>query len=249
MSIVNVAFHSCHNLTSIMIPSNVTSIGNNAFYACSSLASIVVDGNNSIYDSRNNCNAIIETATNKLIKGSNTTIIPNGVTVINDSSFLQCTGLTSIIIPNSVTSIGEFAFASGTSLTSITIPNSVTSIGQGAFRNCTSLKRLNSNTDGVFIIPNDITSISNQTFYGCSGLTDVTIPSGVTNMGNYVFEWCGNITSITILATTAPTITEYTFADVKSYGTLYVPSGSDYSTWMQSAVYYLGLYHWTKVEQ
>jgi len=108
-SIGNGAFSNCFNLTSITIPSSVTSIGNGAFKYCF-ITSIKVDADNNKYDSRDNCNAIIETSTNTLITGCKNTIIPNSVTSIGGSAFNGCLGLTAITIPNSVTSIGRSAF-------------------------------------------------------------------------------------------------------------------------------------------
>jgi hypothetical protein len=117
----------------------VTSIGENVFYNCGGLTSIIVDKENSVYDSRDNCNAIIETATNRLIKGCKNTIIPNSVTGIVNGAFNNCTGLTSIEIPNSVTEIGSSAFSGCTGLTSITIPSSVKYIEGYTFEGCTGL--------------------------------------------------------------------------------------------------------------
>ena len=80
---------------------------------------IIVDNNNPIYDSRDNCNAIIEKESNKLVKASNSTIIPNSVTSIGDGAFKQCSDLTSLTIPQSVTSIGYYAFSGCSGLKSI----------------------------------------------------------------------------------------------------------------------------------
>ena len=105
------------------------SIGELAFVGCSALTSISVEEGNTFFDSRENCNALIETATNKLVAGCRNTIIPNSVTSIGDCAFRNCEALTSITIPESVTSIGDEAFKRCLGLTSVTIPNSVTSIG------------------------------------------------------------------------------------------------------------------------
>ena len=113
------AFGDCTSLTSIEIPNSVTSIGYGAFHECPGLTSIVVDSGNTIYDSRNGCNAIIETTSNTLITGCQNTIIPNSVTSIGVGAFYKCDSLTSIEIPNSVTSIGDLAFYECTSLTRI----------------------------------------------------------------------------------------------------------------------------------
>ena len=155
----------CSGLTSITIPNSVTSIGNYAFNGCKGLTSIIVESGNTVYDSRNNCNAIIETATNTLIAGCMNTTIPNSVTSIGVYAFCNCSSLASVTIPSNVTSIGESAFSGCTSLTSITIPNSVTSIGSNAFRNCSSLTSIT--------IPNSVTSIGGYAFGDCSSLTDV----------------------------------------------------------------------------
>ena len=141
-SIGDDAFNRCSSLTSIEIPNSVTSIGNRAFYYCSSLTSIVVDAGNTKYDSRNGCNAIIETASNTLIAGCQNTIIPNSVTSIGEWAFNGRTSLTGIEIPNSVTWIGYAAFHYCTSLTSIEIGNSVTSIGNFAFFGCDCLTKI-----------------------------------------------------------------------------------------------------------
>ena len=127
-------------MSSITIPHSVTYISNYVFQGCYSITSIVVGDGNKVYDSRDNCNAIIETATNTLIVGCQSTTIPNSVTSIRDDAFRYCSSLTSITIPNSVTSIGNRAFEDCSSLTSITIPNSVTRIEDWTFSGCSSLR-------------------------------------------------------------------------------------------------------------
>lgn len=104
-----------------------------------SLETLVVDSNNTTLDSRDNCNAVINTSTNTLVKGIKTSTIPNTVTTIGDRAFYNCTVLTSITIPSSITRIESYGFYGCSGLTSITIPNSVTYIGNYAFYNCTGL--------------------------------------------------------------------------------------------------------------
>lgn len=185
----DIAFSLCYKLTSITIPNSITRIGGSVFDHCSSLASIKVASDNSVYDSREGCNAIIETASNTLIVGCKSTIIPNSVTSIGNKAFYG-SGLTSITIPISVTSIGEETFGSCHDLTSITIPNSVTSIGNGAFGYCSGLTSIT--------IPNSVTTISEGAFKGCTNLTSITIPNSVTSIGSSAFYDCTGLTSITI---------------------------------------------------
>ncbi len=141
-SIGKEAFFGCSGLTSLVIPEGVTSIGDWAFRGCSGLTSISVDVNNPKYDSRNNCNAIIETETNILIAGCKNTIIPDSVTSIGEGAFRDCSGLTSLVIPEGVKSIGRCAFEGCSGLTSLVIPESVTSIGNYAFYGCSGLKEI-----------------------------------------------------------------------------------------------------------
>ena len=233
------AFQGCTGLTAIAIPSSVIAL-EGAFPDCTNIESIKVDKNNSRYDSRQNCNAIITTSTNKLTYGCKNTTIPNSVTSIGSFAFSGCTGLTSITIPNSVTTIGICAFGY-TGLTSITIPNSVTDIGNGAFWNSTSLTSVtipNSVTsikEAVFMdctslksvtIPNSVKTIGNNAFSGCTGLTSIEIPSSVTSIGSGAFSLC-NLESMHIQSKTPPqTSIEGSFQLRIDYITLYVPVGS-----------------------
>ena len=189
-SIGSYAFQNCTGLTSITIPNSVKSIGWCAFYNCSEFESIKVKSGNSVYDSRDSCNAIIETATNELIVGCQNTIIPSSVTSIGRYAFYNCTGLTSITIPNSVTSIGYAAFDDCTGLTSVVIGNGVTSIGWYAFDGCKGLTSIT--------IPNSVTSIEHDAFAYCTGLTSITIPNSVTSIESGAFSGCTGLTNVTV---------------------------------------------------
>ena len=159
------AFCGCDNLASIEIPGSVTSIGYGAFFGCYNLTSIKVTKNNPIYDSRNDCNAIIKTETNTLIIGCEGTKIPGSITSIGYGAFSGCYSLTGIEIPKSVTSIGDDAFSTCDSLTDIEIPESVTSIGDYAFLQCNSLTSIE--------IPESVTSIGKRAFDDCSSLKSI----------------------------------------------------------------------------
>ena len=135
-SIGEEALACCTRLTSVRIGNSVTSIGSAPFLGCCELTDIVVEEGNIMYDSRNNCNAIIEKSSNILVAGCKKTMIPNSVTNIGDYAFADCESLTSVRIPNSVTCIGDGAFTFCYGLTSVVIPNSVTCIGDDAFSYC-----------------------------------------------------------------------------------------------------------------
>ena len=184
------AFYNGSSLRSATIPNSVTTIGEEALARCSSLESIKVESGNTIYDSRDNCNAIIETATSKLIAGCKKTVIPNSVTTIGENAFSQCDSLESIIIPNSITTIGYGAFWWCSSLKSVTIPNSVTTIENIAFAGCSSLESVT--------IPNNVTNIGGQAFDGCTSLESITIPNSVKTIGNGAFQYCSNLASIKV---------------------------------------------------
>ena len=104
------SFENCKKLLSVSIPASVTHIGPSAFIGNDGMTKISVEPGNPVYDSRGNCNAIIETSSNTLITGCRTTKIPNSITAIGNSAFYDCKTLTSIELPNSITTIGTFAF-------------------------------------------------------------------------------------------------------------------------------------------
>lgn len=189
-SISGVAFYGSESLTSVTIPDSVTSMGKNPFAYCKNLSAINVDSNNQYYDSRDNCNAIIETASNSLVSGCKNTVIPSSVTSIDEAAFFYCTGLTSIIVSEGVTSIGNSAFCSCENLVSVTIIGDLISIGDEAFAYCGSLKSI--------VIPDSVTSIGECAFVDCGSLALVKMPDNLTSIGRSAFAWCKSLKSITI---------------------------------------------------
>ena len=179
------AFQDCIGLTAVSIPNSMAEIGYAAFVGCNNLTSIIVESENKKFDSRDECNAIIETETNTLILGCKNSFIPNSVVAIADDAFRDCSGLLSMTIPNSVSVIGNYAFYNCSSMTSLSIGNSVSSIGENAFGDCSSLTSVS--------IPNSVTTIGRYAFYGCNGLDNITIPYSVNSIGEYAF---GELTSI-----------------------------------------------------
>ena len=181
------AFNSCDGLTSVLnIPSNVASIGEDAFVYCK-FEGIVVDPENPNFDSRNDCNAIIETSTNELTTGCKNTVIPNSVTAIGSNAFKGITGMTSIEIPNSVVSIEDNVFAFCFDLTGdLVIPNSVETIGESAFFQCDGL-------DGKLVIGESVSYIGDMAFRKCTHISSAvslaTIPPVLGDeFGGLVFE-------------------------------------------------------------
>ena len=227
-SIGTLAFCGCSGLTSITISKGVKEIGSEAFSGCTNLKTVVVDIENPIFDSRNNCNGIIETASNTLVFGFGNTIIPESVTTIGKEAFKYNTNLSSFIIPKSIKTIEERAFFGCNSLGAIDFGEGVISIGDNAFGECSGLKSI--------VIPNSISSIGDNTFYRCSGLKTIVIPESVTSIGYSAFAQCPRLSDIYVSSTEpADCYGIGTFEcsswvrdkyDVYDYAVLHVPMGT-----------------------
>jgi len=168
------------SVTSVTVPSSVTSIGKGAFAEWTGLTNVSIPNSvTSIGEAAFvGCTALISVS------------IPESVTSIGDAAFAGCTSLTSVTIPNSVTHIGGAAFSSCTALISVTIGSGVTNIASGAFSDCTSL--------AMIVIPDSVKSIGDGAFMESTSLTSITIPNSVATIGEKVFADCAGLTNLTI---------------------------------------------------
>ena len=219
------AFNNCTSLKALNIPASVKTIDADAFAYCPRLKTITVDPANTVYDSRNNCNAIIHTATNELILGCVNTKIPSTVTRIGIDAF-NTVDMSNINIPNSVTSIGSRAFEGCENLSSIKIPESVTVIGQNAFSWDTVLSSvelpstLQKIDDYAFsecgmlwgiVLPDNLKTIGAGAFKSCLNIREITIPASVTKIGHDAFQDCMSLEKVTFMSTTPPDISSAIF--------------------------------------
>ena len=190
------------NLEEIIIPSSVKSMGANLFLGCNKLEKIYVDEKNKKYDSRNNCNAIIETETNTLVSSCKNTIIPNTVLEIGDSAF-EFSDLKELAIPSDVTSIGERAFTGCDKLERIIVDEN--NKKYDSRKNCNAIIETETNTliSGCknTIIPSNVTSISDNAFFGSSDLKVLIIPSSVMSIGRDAFYGCKQLDKVYYLGT------------------------------------------------
>ena len=180
------AFEWCKGLASIFISSSIKHINSGAFAGCSNMKSIIVDKGNVKYDSRNNCDAIIDG--NTLVVGCLNTKIPEGISVIGDSAFAGCLNLQHIDIPMSVKEIGAFAFNACIGLKSINLPEGVTAIGTSAFNGCHGLE--------FITIPRSVDKIGWHALWDCISLQSIYIPKGTKKKYEILvpdFERKGNL--------------------------------------------------------
>ena len=188
---IDLSSHVMHNIKPApRRVGDVEAIECSSFGGCTALTSIVVDENNKKYDSRNECNAIINKDDNKLLVGCKNTTIPASVKIIGECAFMDCTTLTSLTIPEGVTDIYRKAFLGCTGLTSLAIPASVETIREYAFMDCEGLTSLT--------IHEGVTTLYWDAFSGCVGLTSLAIPASMTEIKSGAFSNCPNIETISV---------------------------------------------------
>ena len=211
---------SFSGLSSIAIPSSVTKIDSNPFFKSNRLSSIVVEKNNPVYDSRNNCNAIIETKSNKLVVGCKSTIIPDDVIIIGESALSY--ELLTIKIPKNVAIIMKSAFW-GAPETVISITVDPNNKYYDSRNGCNAIIETSTNTLIVgcrnTVIPNNVVCIKEDAFAYCHTLKAVNLPSNLISIGNNAFRTCYDLTTITI-PQTVTSIGNDAFWDCRSLKTV-----------------------------
>lgn len=197
-------------LTSVKIPASVEELGgkttvviwsapmvvpSHAFECCADLKSIKVSPENKVYDSREDCNAVISTVDNTLVFGTAGSVIPSTVTQIGKTAFAGCMGLKKIVIPDSVTKIDTMAFSGCKNLESVEIGSAVSEIKLEAFENCNNLKSI--------VIPASVTRIDDWAFSSCEGLKSIEFQATVDNLSKRALDRCRELSTITVPAGTA----------------------------------------------
>ena len=190
-------------IRSITIPEGVTNIGFDAFYNCTALENIIIPASVTNIGSRafddtpwlknqQNKNPLV-IVNNILVTAQTATgdvIFPDGVKIILESAFSDCTNVTSISIPDSVKEIKDQAFYGCTSLTSIILPDSVTFLGGYAFNKCSNLESI--------VLSDSLERIDPGAFEGCKKLKSLTIPDGVSELDESVFNGCTELSELNI---------------------------------------------------
>ena len=247
------AFHDCSGLTSLTLPSSITSIGESAFRNCHGLTSLTLPAGITRIGSYafEGCS------------GLTSLTLPDGITSIGDDAFWGCSGLTSLTLPATITSIGNCAFYICSGLTSLTLPDGITSIGYSAFEGCSRLKEvrfcINDNLDTYLTkghpyidvdcgikyyindkeitsieIPSNVTTLGQYVFQECREFTSLTLPSSITEIGEGAFEGCSGLTSLNLPASISE-IGDFAFSDCSGLTSLTLPDGiteiGEYAFW------------------
>jgi hypothetical protein len=249
------AFTHCEALTSIIIPSGVTSIDQQAFYACYNLEEVTFAGTR----------AVLSNGVFQFCRALTDVKIPSANTSIPQALFQGCSSLTGVTIPSSIRTIDDYAFEDCEALVSLTLPTSLRTIGRYAFENCympltipagvTTLKDYafaNWQGPSITFAGNNITELPEGCFSGATQVSVVTVPSSVTSIQRGVWYNCLSLHQIVCTSSASPTLSSVGIFDENTgiavgTGTIKVPRGkqSAYSAWVQNVEHYPGYYGWS----
>lgn len=165
----------------VYIPKSVVNVSPCAFVACEFLDSLVVDPENPVYDSRENCNGIVETATGTLIKGHCRTTFAKGVADIGDYAFNGCRLPRLFVIPEDIRTIGKKAFSGCTGIQTLFLPASLEEMGYSAF---------SSSSVQTVCWQGYVEEIGSCAFYDCRDLYVISIPEGTKSISYGAFQYC-----------------------------------------------------------
>ncbi len=235
-----------------VLPKTVKEMGRDIFYYARDLAKLSVEEGNPVFDSRDNCNAIIETATNTLRIGCVNTVIPNTVTALGEMAFSGKPGLGKIDIPNSVTSIGWAAFWADIDLTKVKLSASIADLSESPFGgcdritsfvidegnpkydsrdNCNAIIETATNTlvqgFSTTVIPDGVECIATAAFRSLSTLTEIEIPASVKKIEGEAFLYCNQMTKVVSHIKKPFALSSMVFSgDNMKIAKLYVPFGT-----------------------
>ena len=215
-------FDGFDNVTSVMIPENVISIGYHSFYGCKSLKSITLPfiGEKADRSSETHFGYIFGNlsyyVTYSYIPNSLNEVVITSGEIIDDYAFYRCTNLKSITLPNSLNVIGEYAFYDCTNLRSINLPNNLNVIGENAFSNCNNLTNID--------IPTSITEIGEYSFSACNALTSIEILCDNIDIGKFSFINCSSLTTVKISGVNV-NIDNYAFSSCSNLLNLTISEG------------------------
>ena len=222
----------CDSLRSVTLPEGITTLARGVFYEDDALKSVVLPSTLTTIGTYAfaNCRTLPSIT------------IPSNVTVIDEYAFQYCKQLATVEMqPATMTTLGRNAFDVCESLTSFRVPEGITSLGQSTFWGCTSLQSLELPSTLTTIalrvcyhcssltsidIPFGVTSIGDDAFNGCKQLDKIILPASLTSLGNYAFAYCDSVKSVTFLGNNDVTLTgESHFSSLKKLKSVKLPDG------------------------
>ena len=186
------AFEDCQKLSSIRIPCSVQQISETAFDYCKGVKTIVVSQQNKVFDSRDNCNAIVRSKDNTIIYVCRNSTIPNGIKKIDSHACRHCMGMRSIRIPQSFGNITLNTFSFIGEIESIVVDEKHKKYDSRGY--CNAIINTNNNTlimgCNKSIIPPSVETIGKQAFSNCNNINSISIPDSVTMIEKFAFSGC-----------------------------------------------------------